>query len=102
MPFHPWDVDEDQAKEIQLRLSKLVVLHDGFTSVGLVAGVSIRPVDLTTIRAAICIIDVPSMKTVDTAAAAKSRIPGGADWRLLNIPSVGVSEELLYGVRNSN
>src|SRR5262249_17474495 len=74
-PFHPWDVDEDQAKEIQRQLSKLVVLHDDFTSAGLVGGVSIRPVDFTTVRAAICIIDVPSMKTVDSAtSAAKTQL----------------------------
>jgi len=140
-PFHPWDVDEDQAKEIQRRLSKLVVLRDDFTIVGLVAGVSIRPVDLITVRAAVCILDVPSMKTVDsTTAAAKSHFrymsglrafqagpaviasfeklharPDFVLWDgygiahprrcglashlgvLLNIPSAGVSEELLYG-----
>ena len=140
-PFHPWDSDEDQAKQIQRRLSKLVALHDGFTSVGLVGGVSIRPIDLTTVRAAICILDVPSMKTVDSATAtakphfrymsglrafqagpaviaAFEKLHARTDfviWDghgiahprrcglashpgvLLNIPSVGVSEELLYG-----
>jgi len=140
-PFHPWDSDEDQAKQIQRRLSKLVALHDGFTSGGLVGGVSIRPIDLTTVRAAICILDVPSMKTVDSATAtakphfrymsglrafqagpaviaAFEKLHARTDfviWDghgiahprrcglashlgvLLNIPSVGVSEELLYG-----
>jgi deoxyribonuclease V len=140
--FHPWDVDEDEAKEIQVRLSRLVVLcDDDFPGVGLVAGVSVRPVDTTTVRAAIYSLNVPSMETVDSAtAAAKSHFrymsglrafqagpaiiaafeklrtrPDVVLWDghgishprrcglaahlgvLLNVPSVGVSEELLYG-----
>jgi deoxyribonuclease V len=139
--FHSWDVDENEAKHIQLRLARLVVSVDDFTSVGLIGGVSIRSIDETTVQAAVCVLHLPGMNSAASATArAKSalpyipglrafqagpaimaafeRLPARPDlmlWDghgiahprrcglashlgiLLDIPSVGVSEELLYG-----
>jgi deoxyribonuclease V len=145
-PIHPhsWNADENEANQIQLRLAPLVVSNDDFTHLGLIGGVSIRPLDDTTIQAALCILDLPTMKNVDSATATeKSTFPYVAGLRafqagpaivaafdklrarpdlvlwdghgiahprycglashlgvLLDIPSVGVAEELVYGMCN--
>jgi deoxyribonuclease V len=142
--FHTWDVGENEAKQIQLRLAPLVVCKDDFTNVGLIGGVSIRPLDDTTIQAAVSVLDLPTMKKVDSVtASAKSTFPYIAGLRafqsgsasiaafeklhtrpdlvlwdghgiahprrcglashlgvLLDIPSVGIAEELVYGTCN--
>jgi deoxyribonuclease V len=142
--IHRWDVDEDEAKQIQLRLAHLVVCKDDFTNVGLIGAVSIRSLDNTTIQTALCVLDLPTMKRVDSAtAAARSTFPyvtglrafqagpaiiaafdklrtrpdlvlcdghGFAHPRrcglasrlgvLLDMPSVGIAEELVYGMCN--
>jgi deoxyribonuclease V len=135
------DISEEEAKEIQLRLAPLVSTSDGWRRTGLLGGVSIRPVDRFLVRAAVSVLELASMKMVDssieTADAPLSYIPGLRAFHagpaitaafaklqtrpdvvlwdghgiahprrcglashmgiVLDIPSVGVSEELLYG-----
>ena len=139
--FHSWDVDENEAKQIQLRLAPLVVALGDFKSIGLIGGVSIRSIDEMTVQATVCVLHMPGMKKAAAGTArAKStfpyipglrafqagpailaafeKLPAQPDlvlWDghgiahpgrcglashlgiLLDIPSVGVSEELLYG-----
>jgi deoxyribonuclease V len=143
-PLHPWDVDENEATQIQLRVASLVVSSDDFTNVGLIGGVSVQPLDDTTIQAVVSVLDLPTMKKVDSATAtAKSTFPyipglrafqagpaiiaafdklqrrsdlvlwdghGIAHPRCcglashlgvsLDVPSVGIAEELVYGSCN--
>jgi deoxyribonuclease V len=144
IPFHPWDVSEAEAEQIQLRLAPLVVARDDFRDVGLIGAVSIRQPDAATVQAAVIILDLPTMKLIDSATGtAKSTFPyvptlrafqaGRAiiaafeklpEWPdlvlwdghgiahprrcglashvgiLLDIPSVGVAQELVYGTCN--
>jgi deoxyribonuclease V len=74
--FDSWDVDADLAKQIQLRLAPLVVARDDFTNVGLIGGVSIRPVDSRAVQAAVATLDLPTLKLMESATAtAESTFP---------------------------
>jgi deoxyribonuclease V len=136
-----WDVSEGEAKAIQLRLAPFIVCDDDWRNMGLLGGVSIRPIDRCMVRVSVCVLDLASMKHLDssmeTAAAPLSYIPGLRAFQagpaiiaafaklsvrpdvilwdghgiahpmrcglashmglVLDIPSVGVTEELLYG-----
>jgi deoxyribonuclease V len=133
-----------QAKQIQLRFAPLVLARDDFTNVGLIGGVSIRHPDATMVHATVAVLDVTTMKLVDSATARArtsftyvsglrafqagptiisafeklSTVPHVVLWDghgiahprhcglashlgiLLNIPSVGIAEELVYGTCN--
>ena len=67
--LHSWDVDEAEAKKIQLRLARLVVSENDFSNVDLIGGVNVRPIATTTVQAAVCVLDVAAMKLVDSAIA---------------------------------
>jgi deoxyribonuclease V len=142
--FHSWDVDEAEAEQIQLRLAPLIVSVDDFGDVALIGGVSIRQPDPNTVLAAIAVLDVQTMKLVESVTATtKSKFqyvsglrafqagpailaafdklgmrPDLVLWDghgmahprrcglashlgiLLNVPSVGIAEELVYGTCN--
>ena len=53
--LHSWDVEEAEAKKVQLRRAPLVVPEDDFSNVDLVGGVSIRPIAATIVQAAACV-----------------------------------------------
>jgi deoxyribonuclease V len=141
---HPWDVTEDQARQIQVRIASLVVSHDDWNALRFVGGVSVRPLDESMVRAAVSILDLETMSLVDSStatanvhtpyisglrtfqagpaiSAAFEKLGTAPDlilWDghgiahprhcglashmglLLNIPSIGVCEQLLYGECN--
>jgi deoxyribonuclease V len=71
-----WDVNQYDAEQIQLRLAPIVVAHDDFGDVAQIGGVSIRQPDAATVQAAVVILDLPSMKMIESATATtKSTLP---------------------------
>jgi deoxyribonuclease V len=138
------DVNQEEAEQIQLRFAPLIVARDDLTDVGLIGGVSIRQPDVTTVYATVAVLDVPTMKLIDSVtASAKTAFPYMSGLRafqagpaimaafeklrkrpdlvlweghgiahprrcglashlgiVLNIPSIGVAEELVYGICN--
>jgi deoxyribonuclease V len=141
MPLHPWNVGEGDARQIQLQLAQRVVSRDDWTELRFIAGVSVRPLNGTGVRAAVCVLDLLTLETIDygiataevsvqyisglrafqegpAIIAAFDRLRTAPDLILwhghglahprrcglashlgiwLNIPSIGVSEQLLYG-----
>src|SRR5437879_117351 len=66
---HEWQVDEAEARQLQLRLALHVVSSDDFTRVRLIGGVSIRPIGATIVHAGVCVLDLPTLKVMDSATA---------------------------------
>ena len=88
---HPWDVSPQQAKDIQLKLSKEVILVDQFDAIDYVAGVDVGFEENNTItRAAIAILTFPQLELHEHAIARLPTrfpyIPGYLSFR--EIPAV--------------
>ena len=66
---HPWDLTIEQAKQVQLQLSKKIILQDYFTKeIRYVAGTDVGFEDKGKItRAAVVILDYESLELVDSA-----------------------------------
>lgn len=85
---HPWDVSPKEAVEWQRRLGRFLIMRDDFGEIRTVAGVDVGFEDGGRItRAAIAVLDYPSLQTVEEAVARESTsfpyVPGLLSFREL-------------------
>jgi deoxyribonuclease V len=69
MALHSWNVGEADAKQIQLQLAKRVVSRDDWTEIRFIAGIVVRPLNETAVRAAVCVLDLLTLEPIDYGVA---------------------------------
>jgi deoxyribonuclease V len=67
--MHGWDVNIDQALEIQRNLAKLIIEHNGILSPHLIAGLDVSVNKLSEATAVAVVLNYPELSIVETAVA---------------------------------
>jgi deoxyribonuclease V len=68
--LHDWNVNFEQASEIQLRLAKQIIPQNGLLSPRLIAGLDVSVNKLNEAKAVAVVLSYPELKVVEFAAAA--------------------------------